>query len=539
MTLTDREILELNELCGAAVDGGLTEAQRARLAALLHASEAARRYYVRAMEQSASLHTYASEVHAGTPDAVVRPMRSGPFSLGWAIALPLAAALALGLYLARKEPLPLEPAPAVPTRTEDFVAQISALKDSQWPARTAAFQPGAYLRKGQRLELNAGYAEITFDSGARVVLEGAAILDLNSAWDATLRRGTLKASVPREAIGFRVSNPAVEVVDLGTEFTMIADGQGAAEVLVLKGKVEASPRVSAGPETILLRENESRRFAASGVSAISDRETKFARFTQPLALERFAPTVNVVHWSFDETAGDVVNANVTGLAVPAADVQLVLDHAGDLATVHSDGRRGRALRFDGRLQARGRFPGISGSAARTVAFWVKVPVDAQLSDAYAMVTWATNVKKLGNRPVGISWNRRPSEGPIGALRTDFGGGHAMGSTSLRDGRWHHVAVYFAPGEDPDAPVQVKQYIDGRLESSTIVPGTLRAPAGTGDAALAEVVWLGCRLTGQKQRDHFRGELDELFIADRSLEPQEIVSLMNDNRLPVTALAAVR
>ena len=57
------------------------------------------------------------------------------------------------------------------------------------------------------------------------------------------------------------------------------------------------------------------------------------------------------------------------------------------------------------------------------------------------------------------------------------------------------------------------------------------------AALTDVLWLGCRLgvDGQKKA-RFRGELDELFVADRALEPNEIVGLMQDNRLPVSVLA---
>ena len=57
-------------------------------------------------------------------------------------------------------------------------------------------------------------------------------------------------------------------------------------------------------------------------------------------------------------------------------------------------------------------------------------------------------------------------------------------------------------------------------------------------ALTDVVWLGRRIgPSGPLTDHFRGEIDELFIADRGLEPQEIVSLMNDHRLPNAALAA--
>ncbi len=87
-----------------------------------------------------------------------------------------------------------------------------------------------------------------------------------------------------------------------------------------------------------------------------------------------------------------------------------------------------------------------------------------------MVAWRGDSDKLGSRPVHIGWNRNPDDGPIGAIRTDFSGGHAMGTTPLRDGRWHHLSVIFVPGEDRDAPVHVKQYVDGRLESNTITPG---------------------------------------------------------------------
>ena len=100
-----------------------------------------------------------------------------------------------------------------------------------------------------------------------------------------------------------------------------------------------------------------------------------------------------------------------------------------------------------------------------------------------------------------------------------------------------VSVCFAADGDAAAPVQVKQYIDGRLESSTIIltPGKTGSSPVTGLAARRDVVWLGCRLTG-KQPERFRGELDELFIADRGLEPNELVALMRDNQPPVAGMA---
>jgi hypothetical protein len=39
-----------------------------------------------------------------------------------------------------------------------------------------------------------------------------------------------------------------------------------------------------------------------------------------------------------------------------------------------------------------------------------------------------------------------------------------------------------------------------------------------------------------RKDRFRGEMDELCIADRALGPREIVSLMKDNKPPQLELA---
>jgi hypothetical protein len=163
---------------------------------------------------------------------------------------------------------------------------------------------------------------------------------------------------------------------------------------------------------------------------------------------------------------------------------------------------------------------------------VKVPADAELSNAYSMISWRASDHKLAYRAVQISWNRNPAEGAIGALRTDFSGGCAIGSTSLRDGRWHYVTVVIIPSENTTPPLQVKQYLDGRLESSSVIPGRIHGPGGSPNTDLNDVVWLGSRLgTSGPRKERFRGELDELFITDRGLEPHEIVSLMNDNRLP--------
>ena len=286
----------------------------------------------------------------------------------------------------------------------------------------STMQPGSQLHKGQRLELANGFAEVTFDSGAKVVLEGPASLDVKSAWAATLNRGNLKASVPAQAIGFSIFNPNVEVVDLGTEFTMSADASGAADVLVLKGEVEAQPSAVGSRQPIVLAAKESRRFASSGVSTAGNVEQKFAQLTKPLALDHFDPPTDVVHWSFDETDGNVFKSDALGQPVKASDARLKDIPQGTVAAAHTAGKWQGALKFDGHLYAKASFPGLSGVSQHTVAFWVKVAKDARLSNAYSMVAWGVNNEKLGSHPIHIGWNRNPNEGTVGVLRTDYGGG---------------------------------------------------------------------------------------------------------------------
>jgi len=539
MNLADKEILELNELCNALVEGMLNEAQKARLLHWLAASEEARRFYVRAMGLSASLFGYAGEMQVEAPDATVSLAKI--IRVGWLWKLgSLAAAASIALMLWIEWPRQNTISAAV--TVDDFVAQLTGSKGCQWVDSNSFVQPGGRLHRGQRIELAKGFAEITFDSGAQIVLQGPASLDVNSAWAATLNRGTLKASIPPEAMGFSISNPTVEVVDLGTEFTMFADAIGVAtEVLVLKGEIEAQPNAGADQQPIVLREKESRRFATSGVSAVRDSEEKFAQFTQAVPLDHFIPPTDYMHWSFNEADGGVFKADASGAPFAAADLQLENISPSEFATAHGAGRWGLALQFDGHLFAKAAFPDISENTPHTVAFWVKVPKDANLSTAYAMVAWSMNSKKFGSHPIHIGWNRNPNEGTVGVLRTDYGGGFALGSTPLRDGRWHHISVVLIPGEeDGKTFVEVKQYVDGRLEGEgkPSPPGSEIFSKLSG--ATSGTVWLGCRLGIDRVRqERFRGQMDELFIADRALEPLEIVQLMRDNQLPQSELAAAK
>ena len=528
LNLSDPEVLELSALCSALLDGAITDAERARLEAWLADSEAARFYYVRTLALSASLCDYANEMQSEAPDLETRIIR--PPVWRWTAA---ALATAAGLALAFWWPTPMSETrpgnPLAEAGNDETIARLSGARDVQWLGEKQT--TGEELRAGQQLQIGAGFAEITFDSGARVTLEGPAAVVLNSAWEATLRHGTLRASVPAEAIGFRMSNPDVDVVDRGAEFTLVADDRGVTEVYVQEGAVEVPPRQAGGREPVILRARQARRFAQSGASETVQRNPQVDRFIHKVALDRLTRPTAYVRWSFDEApGGGALRAETFGAARGTYDLLLPTN------APRVPGRWNRALDCDGSFGAHAAFAGLGQRRPRTVAFWVRSPSEVQLPASGPLLAWQLQGKDP--RAIEVAWNRQPTKGPLGALSTRVGRGLFVGSTPVRDGRWHHVAVVFLPKQKPEGGAQIKHYVDGRLDTVTWshlgrkASGELADPPPTGE----ETLWLGQGMGTGAER--FRGQLDEVFLADRALTPQEIRYLMNHNApAPLEMLAA--
>ncbi|MCY2995992.1 MAG: FecR domain-containing protein [Planctomycetota bacterium] len=536
MNLTDQEILELTELCNSLVDGRSTDVQQTRLAEQLAASEAARQFYVRFLGLSASLHQYAAEMQTDAVDVAVsvpRPWWRRKFA--WAFgSLALAAALLIALTLgtvgrSRSDAL-------ADVEAEESVAQVTGVKDCRPTGALPAWRPGEQIRCGQRLDLASGLLEITFDCGAQVTLEGPATFDANSAWEAALTQGTLHASVPPEAIGFRIASPAVEVLDLGTEFTVVAAAGGNTEVFVVQGQVEATPRDSAGhtQPVVMLHAEQAHRFGPTGNAEIAGAKAKVTRFAKRAKLERFAQPVGYVQWSFDEPEGRLLRAVSARLSSASYDAHLESVSTEALSEVRVPGRWQGALRLDGTVYAEAPAPESAASTAWTVACWVRIAPDAAPAEASAMVAWRMKAaRKADGWPVEIGWNPRPAHGTFGALRTQCGRDCLVGTTPLRDGRWHHVAAVLVPHARGSSRLHVKLYVDGQLERVTVTRTAAHARKHhreTIAASSRDRIFLGRRLdTPPAKGFGFRGELDELLIADRALTPQEIKRLIHENR----------
>jgi hypothetical protein len=297
---------ELARLIGSMCDGTLAAEDAARLDALLTTDAASRRCYNNHMFLQAELFSQHASLAAvekrdncefGIADcrsSVGNPRTTSgtPQGATWlAIAAALVGVAAIsswGTYAVSNRsgselaqvalPVPQEVPKAA--SAGETVAKITATRNCLWQnAGGVGF--GTPLHAGQRLELMAGLVEITFDDGATVVLEGPATLDVRARGQAQLLEGRLAAVVPPRAAGFEVATSRVNVIDVGTEFGLMAEPEGTTEIHVFNGLVKAQLLDESGNQlrTVELNTSEAARIlpATAVVARIQARDDEFVR----------------------------------------------------------------------------------------------------------------------------------------------------------------------------------------------------------------------------------------------------------------------
>ena len=117
-----------------------------------------------------------------------------------------------------------------------FVATLTEGINVKWSDPEQPTQLGSQLRPGY-MRLEGGIVEMTFDGGAKVIIEAPVEIELKSADKANIRLGKIIAVVPLEARGFTINTPSASIVDLGTEFGVHVEEDGSSDIHVFQGKV--------------------------------------------------------------------------------------------------------------------------------------------------------------------------------------------------------------------------------------------------------------------------------------------------------------
>lgn len=221
------------------------------------------------------------------------------------------------------------------------------------------------------------------------------------------------------------------------------------------------------------------------------------------------------HWSFDTDFTDSTGAH-NGTAQGAG---AVIDNGESVVGGGSVSLSGATTSY---VQATG-YKGVTGTAARTVAAWVKFdsPIANPPNDVnQGIFGWGTNSG-------GEKWTVRSqsNNGLNGALRTEINGGYIVGTTDLHDGNWHHVAATFVDDGSPDVR-DVLLYVDGQLNADF---GGAPAPSASAARALNTTatgidVRIGARQANTN--DNLDGFIDDAGIFTESLSAEKIEAIFD-------------
>jgi len=251
MNSGDAKRWELLERCERARDGKLSAEEAAELEALLQADPAMRELFARSLFLDAELrHDPRLIRDLSTEENVVPFQKAGARRTSPLVPIALFAAAACVMVtvgirtFGTGKPPAFTAGPQVVT-----VATITKSHGCRWGGSTLPTAEGSRISAGT-FELAEGLATLKFDSGAEVVLEAPATLEIIDAMNCRLVRGTVVADVPHQAIGFTVDTKDAKVVDLGTRFGVSADDDGKYLVHVIEGLVEVGHKGEPGMKKV-------------------------------------------------------------------------------------------------------------------------------------------------------------------------------------------------------------------------------------------------------------------------------------------------
>ncbi|NOX98888.1 MAG: FecR domain-containing protein, partial [Verrucomicrobia bacterium] len=234
----------LHSLIEKQLDGLLSDLEFAELQERLKNDAEARKQYRRYLNLDAALYDLVEGDQLASENDFwqVMPHENSKISqkpkiqknLFQNIALPLAASLVAGLLVWW-----MQPSTNTETNEETLhqgFAILTRMIDAEWQSEDNNRREGQILPSGH-LRLKSGLAQVEFFSGATVIIQGNADLEIISTSEARCLSGKVRAHVPPAARGFILRTPKGDIVDLGTDFAVDIN-EGSSKVHVFEGEIE-------------------------------------------------------------------------------------------------------------------------------------------------------------------------------------------------------------------------------------------------------------------------------------------------------------
>lgn len=539
-----RDLLQQRDMCGLAFDelGGVVDPDR--IVSLLDEEAAAERRRARAAEAEALRAAEAAarrhELEFDRASLRVEPPRAPwRWYAGAAVAASLLVVLAQWMLsdppLAPQERSVVAAVPAEPP----IVGKVSQSFDARWQDPKLSVAIGSPLRAGS-VALESGVIEIEFETGAKVVVEAPAALQLVSTDRARLERGRVVVHVPEQALGFTLLSKAASFVDLGTEFGVEVSDVGEASVQVLDGEVALvrGGRKDSEP-SMMLQVGAANLVSADGsrVEAIQFDRSHFIRRVPASAYElAVLKSRPLLYWRLSESAEEGVVESSGRLPAPGS-----VSHGVQLGAEGLHGPAGSAARMGlghGGVEL-GTLSELNLSKEFTCEAWIRSkPVSIGLNPVPPQRVLSTFDRSPGRTGfafglVGGPWYRLPEEGVM-AHFTVHGVYDCISTTSVPEDEWLHLATVVDASGEPTlymngepAEKRYRQQRDAKdgddAPDNWIAPKDWNRPLiGTPSAGPAR---LGRNPEGSLQRnspEEFQGWMSDVAVYDRALTAEEIL-----------------
>ena len=447
-------------------------------------------------------------------------------TLGVMAAMGMAIAYLLYLVL-----LPVPPA---------SVATLTGGVDVKWADPEQPTDSDSLLQPGT-MKLVEGYAQITFDGGAKVIIEAPVEIKLQNTARAYLQSGKMSATVPVEARGFTLNTPSASLVDLGTEFGVHVKEDGSSDIHVFKGKVsllagKIDDMIGKLFDTVeqIIEAGQAKRVLADsykiqdiqfgGMAFVRNMPSPYIPSPYELAVRKSKP---VVYWRFDRKDSEGVDNVVDpGRYRGRYSGAMVFDEFG---------LRNNALKLDYNRQGIVRAEDItfvpSAKNGWSIILWIRadtiqegnICLNVTESDT-GQVTYTRQISLERSGRLAIRVFMSPEEQDVPNLdrgrpleRTTL-----VSTTPALPGRWYHLAATLAPDG------HIEMYIDGKLDASTAPNLKL---VDNDSLSSNFVICLSSRDYGQtlwidndKPLGSIKGAVDEIALYDRALPAEEIKRL---------------
>ena len=226
---------DMDELVQRLLDDQIQPDEMVRLGKAIRENARARDYYIDSLLVSAVIRRSSQVTGELSAPDLIRALSSGASQgssrLLARYAYSAVAILVFGVLILTSLVLfrPKARGPAI--------GSLVGAYEAQW--RGTHLRPGEPVHVGA-YELREGVAEMELGQRTSLLLEAPCQVELASADEVTLTRGRLAVLVSSQAKGFQVRTRTALITDLGTEFGLVVDHTGVADLHVLDGWVAAS-----------------------------------------------------------------------------------------------------------------------------------------------------------------------------------------------------------------------------------------------------------------------------------------------------------